>query len=570
MDDFKGEGDGNDMSVHIMKTATFDKADTALWREAATNTLKGKPFETLVTKTLEGIDLHPLYTLEDLESRAQKHRGIGNKAGWIVTQQTFAQDGQQFIEKVKDSLKRGNEAILYDGTQQLDWDQSSLEELAQLMVSYPFFIRNTAKQDPVLNAFSLIPEVMRPTVKGTIFVPNWNIPDGFSQVRTIGADSWHAHHKGADAVTELALTLVQAAQYAEVNENFSDFANDFFVHFAVDTHFFMEIAKFRAFRILWQAFGTAYGMMETPNIQILATTSLRSYSKLDPYVNLLRAGNEAFSAVLGGADVITVHPHDVLTGPTDASIRFARNLQLVIKEETHVDKVLDPSGGSYFIETITSELVENAWALFIEIEADGGYEAFMNSSRLDDLLKQRRSDVAKGKKSLIGTNVYADLTATELTNGDAALTEGRLAEPFEKIRSKFEEGQPRTILVTFGSLKDFKPRADFVGGFLAIGGIRSEWSPAFQEVQDAIDWLQQERPDYAIVCASPTETESIIPQLLGKLPDSVILEAAGKYDTELAQQWLDLGLHGFLFVGQDKVEKLFDIYSQWKGGGQGE
>ncbi len=102
---------------------------------------------------------------------------------------------------------------------------------------------------------------------------------------------------------------------------------------------------------------------------MMATTSLRSYSKLDPYVNLLRAGNEAFSAVLGGADVMTVHPHDILTGPSDSSIRFARNIQLVIKEETHVDKVIDPAGGSYFIETLTAELVEKAWALFVDIEA---------------------------------------------------------------------------------------------------------------------------------------------------------------------------------------------------------
>lgn len=558
------------MSIHTMKNATFDRADTAQWREEATKTLKGKPFETLLTKTAEGIELHPLYTLEDLEFRSQTHLGARNETGWVVAQQTFANEGQQFIEKLKDSLERGNEAILYDGTHPVDWDKSSLDELAQIMTSYPIFIRNTNQQDPILNAFSLVPESMRPTMKGAISIQNWSLPDGYMHVRTIVADCWHAHHKGADAVTELALALVQATQYADSKENFSDFVNEFFVHFAVDTHFFMEIAKIRAFRILWQAFGAAYGLTETPSIPILATTSLRSYSKLDPYVNLLRAGNEAFSAVLGGADVITVHPHDRLTGTTDASIRFARNIQLVIKEETHAEKVLDPSGGSYFLETITSELVEKAWALFIEIESNGGYEAFMNSGRLEAIHEQRRLEVAKGEKSLIGTNVYADLTVTPLTKGEANLMEGRLAEPFENIRTKFIDGQPTTVLLTFGSLKDFKPRADFVGGFLATGGIRSKWSPAFKHAQEAIDWLEQERPDYAIVCAKPSELETIIPQLLGKIPNSVVLDAAGKYETELAQQWLNLGLSGFIFSGQDKVEKLQDIYNQWKGGVKGE
>ena len=125
---------------------------------------------------------------------------------------------------------------------------------------------------------------------------------------------WEVHNLGADAVTELALALAQASELATAYDEFSSFAHEFFVRFAVDTHFFMEISKIRAFRILWNAFCLAYGETSTSHIPIWTENSLRSYSKLDPYVNLLRAGNEVFSAVLGGADVVTVHPHDVLTG----------------------------------------------------------------------------------------------------------------------------------------------------------------------------------------------------------------------------------------------------------------
>ena len=95
----------------------------------------------------------------------------------------------------------------------------------------------------------------------------------------------------------------------------------------------------------------------------------------------LRAGNETFAAVLGGADVITVHPHDIINWTDDSSVRLARNIQLVIKEETHVDKVIDPAGGSYFIETLTSELVEKAWAFFWKLNLAGGYEAFIASGQ---------------------------------------------------------------------------------------------------------------------------------------------------------------------------------------------
>ena len=109
----------------------------------------------------------------------------------------------------------------------------------------------------------------------------------------------------------------------------------------------------------------------------------------------MRAGNEAFSAVLGGADVITVHPHNVLTGTTPASIRYARNVQLVIKNETLVDKVLDPSGGSYFIDTLTNELVEKAWELFVEIDMAGGYKAYVESGKLEQLLKDTKFSLCR-------------------------------------------------------------------------------------------------------------------------------------------------------------------------------
>ena len=346
---------------------------------------------------------------------------------------------------------------------------------------------------------------------------------------------WDAHHKGADAVTELALVLADAANQASKADNFSDFADDFFVRFAVDTHFFMEISKFRAFRVLWQAFCSAYGVAEAPYVPIIATTSLRSYSKLDPYVNVLRAGNETFAAVLGGADVITVHPHNIITGPTNSSVRLARNIQLVIKEETHADKVIDPAGGSYFMETLTSELVEKAWALFLEIQSTGGYEAFIASGQIETLLEQRRGEVSKGKQSLIGTNVYAELTDTNFTDWDGIQLEGRLAEPFEKLAALQKDSATRIALLTFGELKDFKPRADFVSGFLATGGMRAEWSPAFDNAQQAVSWLADEKPDYAIVCATSTLTETVMEQLLAGRPEELILDVAGKYDSALSE-----------------------------------
>ena len=400
-------------------------------------------------------------------------------------------------------------------------------------------------------------------MRGAVSLQSGSLPEGFTHIRTVSADLRSSHQNGADAGTELALALAKAAEFATEHETFDAFSKQFFVRFAVDTHFFMEVAKIRAFRVLWHAFGTAFGEESVAHVPILCETSFRSYSKLDPYVNLLRAGNEAFSAVLGGADVVTVHPHDVLTGTTPASVRFARNIQLVIKEETLVNKVLDPSAGSYFIETLTQELVEKAWALFLEIDEAGGYTSYVRDGKLEERLKelqtQRADDVSIGAKSLIGTNVYADLLTPALEETHGVQTEGRLAEPFEKLRADFGVNQPSTVLLTFGELKDFKPRADFVSGFLATGGIQSQWSPVFINVQAAIDWLAVEKPDYAIVCATPDVTKSVMEKLLSALPKGVLIDVAGNYEAEISKRWMDAGLNGFIYSGQNKIAKLNDI-----------
>ena len=549
-----------------MKKTTFKEIGFEQWKNVSIQSMKGKPFESLITKTIEGIDLQPLYTLENLSEHTRSNRAPKIDTGWVVAQQQYAKDGKQFVANLKESIKRGNEAIVYDGTSPLQWDDSSLIEIAKLMLEYPIFITNANQNDMFLKVFSLVPKTERSSVKGAIAVKNWSIPVEFTNVLTSGADMWAVHHKGADTITELALVLSSIAEQASKVDNFSSFAEDFFVRFAVDTHFFMEIAKFRAFRILWKAICSAYNVQEAPYVPVIATTSLRSYSKLDPYVNVLRAGNEAFAAVLGGADVITVHPHNIITGPTSSSVRLARNIQLVIKEETHVDKVIDPSGGSYFIETLTSELVDKSWALFLEMESVGGYDTFITSGRLEMLLEERRAEVANGKKSLIGTNVYAELTDTDFTDWEGIQLEGRLAEPFEKLAAEQKEDETNIALLTFGNLKDFKPRADFVSGFLATGGMRTKWSPAFDNAQQAIEWLKHEKPAYAIVCATSNLTETVMDQLLAGSPQHLVLDAAGKYDAALAEKWMNAGLNGFVFAGQDKVEKLIAINDKLKGG----
>ncbi|MBB4825664.1 methylmalonyl-CoA mutase [Sporosarcina luteola] len=558
------------MSIHTMKNGIFDTPNLEDWKASVNVSLKGKSFERLVTKTWEGIELQPLYTEAATDQSSRIIRTSKLNSGWTIAQPIFAETGADFLERLKTSLNRGNEAIVYYGYPAIQWNDEELNVLAKLLVDFPVFFYSLPKGDPILRVFDFVNHEVRAKVRGVVQAEQWTCPIGYSGLRTIGADLTAAHQEGADAVAELALALSIAAARSETALDFKALCDSFYVKFSVDTHFFMEIAKLRAFRLLWHAFSEAHGEKAVA-IPVIAETSLRSYSKIDPNVNLLRAGNETFSAILGGADVITVYPHDVLTGPTPNSLRYAQNIQLVLKEETHINKVNDPAAGSYFIESLTETLVERAWDLFLDIKNMGGYEAFIDSGRLQALWNKRQEEVEKGIQSLIGTNVYADLHKDALEDWKEGVSWKRLAAPFEQLRAQFMHEQPKTVLLNFGTLKEVKPRADFVSGFLATGGLESEWSPMFTEVKEAVAWVKENCPDYVVICTPAEMTEDIVEPLLQQWPAGILVDVAGSYDADTEVKWKSLGLNGFLYAKQNRIEKMESILRRWKGGtGNGE
>lgn len=557
-----------------MKTQQFEQTNDAKWREVAVESLRGLPFERLITKTLEGIDIQPLYTKEQTTTELGERQGeilklvrAGKKSGdWTIAQRTYTTDGDQFIAETKEAIEKGNEAIVYDGSQQVAWSDTHLTELAKFALQYPLYAFNVSENDSFIKLYDLIDEADRKQVVG-VFTGEATLPEGYHLVRTAVADTIEAHLNGADTVTELALTLAQAAEQASDYRSFTQFENKFFARFAIDTQFFMEIAKLRAFRILWQTFTEAYGHEKASRVPIFSETSLRSFSKLDPYVNLLRAGNEAFSAVLGGTDVLTVHPHNVVAEITPAGIRHARNVQLVIKAETFVEHVIDPAGGSYFVDTLTNELTEKAWDMFLEIEDAGGYSAYVSSGQLSDKLQKlydaRIEALSKREASLIGTNIYANLE-DEISDKETLYVPNRLTVTYEKLRKSFGKDQPKTVLLSFGQLKDFKARADFVAGFLATAGIKAEQSPAFASVDEANEWMAENEFDYGIVCVHPNETEDVMKELIANFPEGKWIDVAGKYDEATVKEWQDAGISGFIYQGQDQLEKFAYIAKRWK------
>jgi methylmalonyl-CoA mutase len=385
----------------------------------------------------------------------------------------------------------------------------------------------------------------------------------FTNARTFFLDGSRIHKNGGDAVSELASVLVQADAIVAASD-LDHLSEKGFVQFSIDTNFFMEIAKIRAFRILWKAFGEAHGNSEIAAIPVHAETSLRSFSTLDKNVNILRAGNSALAAVLGGADSVTTYPHDHLTGANQTSKRIARNMQLVLKEETHINQVLDASGGSYYIETITKELVEKSWTYFLELMNESTLEERELKLNKRAALKwdQQLTSLSTRKKSLIGTNVYAN--PEDVLENDLIPTDyKRLAEPFEQMRKSFKENPLKTAIIPFGILKEYKARMDFVSSYLIALGISPIVAQENLKPFDLQKWIDEQGIKYVVFVGNDEQTAGLVPALLNEQL-SVPMDVAGKFDEY--EDWLDAGLSGRIFAGQSLLEKGNALLALTKGG----
>ncbi len=561
------------MTIDSMKKTKFPTRTYSDWRQAAENAIKGKPFEeTLKTPTIEDVTLEPLYTKDMLDqlgdyvpAQVAAIQHGKHQPSWLVSQEVMADSAQEYLLLMKDDILRGNETVVYTGFHIFDWTNEQLTELAEMIVQYPIYFKLTGDDQNILRVFDFVASEQLPQVQGVIF--SEETVEAPENVRTQLVDTVPIHHAGGTAVHELGVALSILSERME-DADFSSTAKNTWIRFAVDTQFFQEIAKLRAFRVLWQAFSSAYGQ-EAPTIPIFTETSVRSYSKLDPYVNLLRAGNSTFAAVLGGTDAHTVHPHDFLTAPDPSSRRIARNIQLVIKEEAHVSHVIDPAAGSYFIETLTKEYVEAAWNYFLEIEEAGGYSEVIKSGWLTDDIQakwiEREKNVATRKQSLIGTNIYANpqepVKDAKIDDGHLEyMTAKRLATPFENLRAQSKVTTLKSAIVLVEPLKKIKAQVDFVSGFLAVGGIEPMVSAYMASVEEINQFLTDENMDYAVLCGSKEAVAAVIPHLKAE----ACIDLAGRYPKEQLSEWAEFGIRDTLYSGKNMTAKLEKILALGK------
>ena len=310
-------------------------------------------------------------------------------------------------------------------------------------------------------------------------------------VRAITVDGPAFHDRGASASWELAGAIGAGVEYLRllVDRGIAapDALRQISFRFAADDDQFMTIAKLRAARHVWARVAEVVGAPDAGAATVHAVTSLPMMAQRDPWVNMLRTTLGAFAAGVGGADTVQVHALDAaisggLPGTaTTFTRRMARNTQLLLLEESHIGRVLDPGGGSWFIEDLTRSLAERAWEHFREIESKGGFTAARDvvAERISEVSDRRADDVAHRRTSLTGVNEYPNLAEAALAQPDSESTVKRYGAAFEALRDRSDAylaargARPTALLLPVGPLAEHNIRTTFASNLLASGGVEA-------------------------------------------------------------------------------------------------
>ncbi len=373
-----------------------------------------------------------------------------------------------------------------------------------------------------------------------------------------------------------------AAEYmdrlSEAGHDVTDVAQNIQWNLGVGSSYFMEIAKVRAARVLFSHLLSAFDGRNEKPVYIHSVTTDWNKTVYDAHVNMLRLTAEAMAAVLGGCNSLLVKPFDAaFREPDEFSERMARNTQAILKEEAYLDKVADPSAGSYYIESLTNSLVEHAWQYFLGIEEKGGYvKAFVSGyigSELKATGEQRRQMVATRREILLGTNQYPnvqDAMKEDLVEDIAfyipepaadpiaePLFMGRAAQDFEKLRLAAEnspKGRPKVFMLTYGNLAMRLARSQFAGNFFACAGYEIIDNRGFCSAEEGVDSAMKAKADVIVVCSSDDEYPEIAPEVFERVKGRAIVVVAGA--PACMDDLKKAGISEFIHVRSNVLETL--------------
>lgn len=655
----------------------FPQAEWDEWKNLVEKTLGGADFEKkLVSSTYDNIKIQPLYTAEntpengsDLPGTAPFTRGTSESPRalfWHIAQ-SFSQPDPGIANKnILTELKNGVTALVLrlddDANSERTITISNLDDFEQLLfgvhidmlplhldagdrgpAAASLAIAHARKSGAPLEkceiTFGIDPlgEFAR---RGII---NENIDQAFALMsdiaswstenlplgRSILSDTRHYHSAGASSAQELACALSTGLEYLRALEKhglaLSQAATQITFFMAADADFFGTIAKFRSLRRLWATITASCGIDPSP-AKLMAQTASRMMSALDPGVNMLRTTVASFAAGAAGADSITVEPYTTKHGlPDEHARRIARNTQVILQEEAGVARVLDPAGGSYFVENLTNDLCEKAWEIFQDIEAKGGMFASLKSGHVQQMIaslhEKRRADIAKRKTPITGVSEFpdihegkvkteplssgrtaqtghasgplalpeplngafaamiqaaengasiAELTAAFAGGGETceALPVISLAEDYEALRAASDAftiktgARPKIFLCNLGKVSAFTGRATFAKNFFEAGGIEAISNNGFETAADAAKAFSASGAEIAILCSSDTVYETLGLETVKALGDSNVKAVyLAGHPGEAKQAYEAAGTRDFIYVGCNVLSVLQDAQS---------
>jgi methylmalonyl-CoA mutase len=607
------------MSLKTSLKNDFPSISTQEWEDKIQVDLKGKDYNrALVWKSNENINIRPYYRSEDIKDLSYLTDSSPNtfpfvksakkNNDWQVCQEIQVVDAKSANEKAKDVLNKGVTALSFDLQSKIlktDEEWSQLLDGIVLEAIHVHFKNFHSSRFKYFFNYLKSQNVNLENVHGTFtvdflgeltvsgFYQDKHIADLVELISTYGKDlpkfkfvnvtGSNFTNAGASTVEELAFSLSMVVEYmnilTEQGIEADQVAKNVVIEFGIGSNYFMEIAKFRAARVLYANIMKEYGLDNcAQKINTRAITGDWNKSVYDPHVNILRTTTEAMSATIAGVDTLIVKPFDsTYKQADDLSERVARNIQNLLKEESNFDKVIDPASGSYYIENITDSVINEAWNLFLEVEEKGGYlEAFKAGFIQETVTKtanKRRKDIATRKENFLGTNQFPKLNENLAPEIDESIAfpnykaEGHLtAEPieifrgtndFEKLRLRTEKAgkTPKAFMLTYGNLAMRLARAQFSGNFMAVAGFEIIDNAGFATVEEGIEAANKAGADVVVVCSSDDEYAEIAPKINEGAKGITVVAGAPKCMDELKEK----GIKYFVNVKSNVLDTLTEL-----------
>lgn len=600
----------------------FPPVSTEEWRAKVEADLKGAPFEKkLVWRTNEGFNVQPMYRAEDIAGLKTTDslpgefpyvRGTRTDNDWFARQDIIASSPEEANRIALDVLNKGVTSLGFS------IKEASEEELKTLLagikidavelnfnvcpkkaLTFAALLVDYIKADGAEKTFvgSIDFNPFRKALKhGTAFpgdiaamaVELLGTVKGVPGLKVLSVDSVMLSNAGAYIYQELGYALAWGAEWmtmlTEKGIDPAEVAARIKFNMGVSSNYFMEIAKFRSARMLWAQIVKQYGVADDfCKMAVHAETSRFNQTVYDAYVNLLRSQTECMSAALAGVDSITVTPFDTpYKTPDEFSERIARNQQFLLKEESHLDKVVDPAGGSYYVETLTVAIAEQAWKVFLGVEEEGGFLAQINNGAIQKVIREtsekRHTDVARRKEILLGTNQFPninEMAADKIVNDGACgcgcghshgeenngegLPVARAASDFEALRLATEaaSNRPKVFMLTIGNLAMRLARAQFSTNFFGCAGYEIIDNLGFDTVQQGVDTALEKGADVVVLCSSDDEYAELAPEAFKYLDGRAEFVVAGA--PACMEDLKAVGIKDFVHVRCNVLDVLRDF-----------